>query len=218
MVKFQNDMKELRKVRAVSCRISSLVDLESVATFFEQMHGWVFRGQCKAKWKLKTALERDCPNVTPNQESSAIQYFKELANGLAKNGRSSIDWLARMQHYGTPTRLLDFTKSFDVALYFAFSNPNSNEDHAIWAINLYEFMDRSKELAHRLSDEVYSMISKIHYRGDSEDLEQGIADSCIYIVESVRCICAKLLMQFWKASLVIKKESFRLNCDRIMTG
>lgn len=177
MVKFQNDMKELRKVRAVSCRISSLGDLESVATFFEQMRGWVFRGQCKAKWKLKTSLERDCPNVTLFRERMAIRDFKELAKGLVKHVGSRIDWLACMQHYGTPTRLLDFTKSFDVALYFSFSNPNSGEDHAMWAINLHEFMDRSRTLDHQLSNDVYSLIRKIDYRDDPVVLEQGMADA-----------------------------------------
>ena len=45
-------------------------------------------------------------------------------------------------------------------------------------------MGRSKELAHQLSDEVYSMISKIHYRGNPEDLEQGIADAMhLYCLE-----------------------------------
>lgn len=38
-----------------------------------------------------------------------------------------------MQHYGTPTRLIDFSHSFYVACYFALIN--SRADAAVWAID-----------------------------------------------------------------------------------
>ena len=50
---------------------------------------------------------------------------------------SKLAWLAAMQHYGAPTRLVDFTESFYVALYFAIEAFSGKEktDFAIYAID-----------------------------------------------------------------------------------
>jgi hypothetical protein len=45
-----------------------------------------------------------------------------------------LEWLALMQHYGAPTRLLDFTYSFYVAAFFAIER--ASRDAAIWAVHL----------------------------------------------------------------------------------
>jgi FRG domain len=50
-----------------------------------------------------------------------------------------------MQHYGAPTRLLDWTRSPYVALYFALRE-DSLQDSALWAINLKWLNDRSNAL------------------------------------------------------------------------
>ena len=40
-----------------------------------------------------------------------------------------------MRHYGAPCRLIDFTYSFYVALYFALKKVTSNQTAAVWAVN-----------------------------------------------------------------------------------
>jgi hypothetical protein len=47
-----------------------------------------------------------------------------------------------MQHYGAPTRLLDFTYSFYVAAYFALEE--TEKDCAVWAINMNWVVKQSK--------------------------------------------------------------------------
>ena len=44
-----------------------------------------------------------------------------------------VDWLAIMQHYGTPTRLLDFTRSYYVAAFFGMES--ADDDCAVWALS-----------------------------------------------------------------------------------
>jgi hypothetical protein len=56
-----------------------------------------------------------------------------------------LEWLALMQHYGAPTRLLDWSYSFWVALFFACENahPDASSWPAVWALNSAWLKERS---------------------------------------------------------------------------
>ncbi len=107
---------------------------------------WIFRGQREYEWVLFTKLGRDLRAIDPEHsidwqqvENSAIGYFMDRANGLLKNIPDEHDllaWLSFMQHYGAPTRLLDWSLSPYVALYFAYEQP-SEVDGALYALETY---------------------------------------------------------------------------------
>jgi hypothetical protein len=74
-------------------------------------------------------------------------FQRDAHEHLALPVDSVVDWLALMQHYGTPTRLLDWTRSPHVALHFALGNGQPPQtDVAIWAIDLEWFVQRSMKL------------------------------------------------------------------------
>jgi hypothetical protein len=60
-----------------------------------------------------------------------------------------LEWLALIQHYGGPTRLLDFTKSVFVAAHFAVGTLNQSDEAAIWAIN-WHYMEMN--FAHKRTE------------------------------------------------------------------
>lgn len=90
-----------------------------------------FRGHAKASWELVPAYQR---LKSPPPESVLISRFKQNANLLLeKSLGNSFDWLFVMQHYGVPTRLLDWTESPLAGLYFAVTrHPRSAA--SLWAL------------------------------------------------------------------------------------
>lgn len=104
--------------------------------------GWVFRGHAGASWPLATALERTESADRPADEWRMIDHFRRRASlhlppQLHITDDDVFGWMALMQHYGAPTRLLDVTRSPYVAAFFALEEPvcGDDADAAIWAID-----------------------------------------------------------------------------------
>ena len=133
---------------------------------------WLFRGHTDAEWSLSTSLERAykdyyketeknleqsssevykqfmklvLPRLEYENEIAAIKKYQRLAN--LQEPQYIVEILARMQHYGTPTRLLDVTPSFLLALFFAFDG-YSEKDRAVWAFRKPFFYDTSELAKH----------------------------------------------------------------------
>jgi len=103
---------------------------------------FLFRGQTNSSWGLKTSIERatekylDEYSWTWYFENQIIELFKSRAHQYIQSPPSDqdvIEWLSVIQHYGGPTRLLDFTESFYIAAFFAIDA--ALEDSCVWAIN-----------------------------------------------------------------------------------
>ena len=82
----------------------------------------------------------------PDREFSLIDDFRRHAPALSGKVPTSDDdhlgWLLLMQHHGAPTRLLDWTESVLVALYFAVEQ-SSSEDGELWALFPYALNKQS---------------------------------------------------------------------------
>jgi len=102
---------------------------------------WVFRGQGNEHWPLLPSLERFARCIVDQPgpiERHGLREFQRRAHHYATNlpdDNSALEWLALMRHHGSPTRLLDFTKSPYVAAFFATVDANGNDAAAIWAID-----------------------------------------------------------------------------------
>ncbi|RXI23521.1 MAG: hypothetical protein C7K11_05670, partial [Candidatus Amulumruptor caecigallinarius] len=110
---------------------------------------FIFRGQSDEKWSLSTSLERfvsGCHYDAPLIQKTLIYEAEMLKDFRVKyplfkhaadiNIDSPVECLTLMQHYGCPTRLLDFTHSIFVALFMALDG-NYKCDSVIWAIKKF---------------------------------------------------------------------------------
>lgn len=102
---------------------------------------WLFRGQTDAEWNLTPSVHR---GYSLQQERYLTNEFRVRARSRHYSCPSSDDypgWLALMQHYGLPTRLLDWTYSPLIAAFFSVHPDYSacagvtDRDASIWALD-----------------------------------------------------------------------------------
>ncbi|MBM2832223.1 MAG: hypothetical protein HW414_1275 [Dehalococcoidia bacterium] len=88
--------------------------------------GWVFRGQL-SRYPLRTTLDRACENAGIDADKKSLlerELLRQFCRWYDGQDRELVEsdtlyCFALMQHYGAPTRLLDWTYSPYVAAYFA---------------------------------------------------------------------------------------------------
>lgn len=115
--------------------------------------GWIFRNHKKSTWCLKSSLERALDDFGRDLrealriEGGLLRQFKRQPHHFgvpAPEDDDVMEWFTLMQHYGAPTRLLDWTHSFFVALYFAVEKKAEGEC-AVWALNTKWAHDQVKK-------------------------------------------------------------------------
>ena len=98
--------------------------IESVSDFLNNIKGiknksgytLFYRGHSDKNYELKPSIYRN-ENFIKNEDKIYRETIAKVPYDF--NGKSSIESLALMQHYGVPTRILDLTTNALVALYFA---------------------------------------------------------------------------------------------------
>ena len=112
---------------------------------------WVFRGHSDSSWKLESSLYRLFNDIQPiieefkgtrekfakdAHEKLLIEQFQAHAHlylNVLPDKNNKLEWLSIMQHFGAPTRMLDFTFSPHIASYF--SMESGHGEFAIYALN-----------------------------------------------------------------------------------
>lgn len=135
------------------------IKINTIDELFEQLNKlpnhFIYRGHASAEWLLESSLERVIGRSWSNDsaknfEDYSLLQFKpkfHLYDHENIEPKSKLAWLSIMQHYGVPTRLLDFTESPYIALYFALEtyNPQFQTDLAIFAFDYRAIMKNSIE-------------------------------------------------------------------------
>lgn len=95
-----------------------------------------FRGHSVESWELLSGLGRVCVKNPENLERISYFDYVTRSGSLLPEGNSCWNNIFSMQHHGLPTRLLDWTESFTVALYFALKEAEG--DCCVWMMDPFE--------------------------------------------------------------------------------
>jgi len=96
-----------------------------------------FRGNADLTNRLTPSALRSPNLVKRNRALSLLNDFKrfgELKLQKPPNADEEFKWIQLAQHYGLPTRLLDWTKNAAIALYFA-CDKEPERDGAVFILN-----------------------------------------------------------------------------------
>ena len=128
--------------------INSTEDLHLLS---KRLNSHIFRGQ-REDWPLKPKLLRALesfriePGNYRNRENNMLRKFRSridlYAASITAKPKDLLGEYSLMQHYGAPTRLLDFSKSLYLAAYFAVEDVEHKEDSFIWCINEIIVLDK----------------------------------------------------------------------------
>ena len=150
---------------------------------------FIFRGHASKEWELETLLYREYTRLGPKQQTESLfkkekellREFQRQYNRFGLENRINkydyYEWFSVMQHFGAPTRFLDFSYSFYVALYFASNNisfeKNKTASFAIYAINRVWLEKRYKKF---LPPDINDLYEKYDSFGKSIAIQKEVVN------------------------------------------
>lgn len=170
------------------------IELSSMASLIRTLNSlpnhFIYRGHADAEWKLQSSLERIIgsswseKNVKLFEEFSLNDFRSKFHLYDRENVKpdSKLAWLSIMQHYGVPTRLLDFTESPYVALYFALEMymPQFRKDFSVFALDYKDIQSVAiKYIKQR--DNKFS-VTKEYVQDNQDHIFESIVDRFSYDV------------------------------------
>jgi hypothetical protein len=98
-----------------------------------------FRGHADKAWSLKPSIFRHKDLI--ELERDINRDFKLYSRLYLEQTypKDEFEWLFLMQHYGLPTRLLDWSESALIGLFFAVSEFQDSANGKVWILNPREY-------------------------------------------------------------------------------
>jgi hypothetical protein len=145
----------------------------------------LFRGLSKSKYELTPSLDR-CPSPTwmnslQMVEKDLVQTTQQKFPLIFPDTDYPVIRLAKLQHYGIPTRMMDVTENALVALYFAcLGNQDSDGEVIAFSGNMCSAFNPVANIiadTYRLTGNSIIDTKNYRYRALSQPYSVGLVDS-----------------------------------------
>lgn len=180
-------MASERKIKDITDFINIIEKIKYAYELENPIQGvLLYRGISNTEYKMIPSIFRTFQNRIDNNKYEHKKYINEYemymhfikeAKAFIKNLDDNtnielLEWIVYAQHFGVPTRLLDFTGNPLVALFFACSDSKDN-DGFVWVLNLKNYNNvLAKSLGKRKENTRQDLIFEIL------DFIQGVAKNC----------------------------------------
>jgi hypothetical protein len=99
-----------------------------------------FRGCGKATFRLVPSIYRYRDDLTPHElvalENEMVTMFRQRSGPFYPSAGATLwDYLFLMQHFGAPTRLIDWSENGLIALYFALLDAQRHQENDIYSVS-----------------------------------------------------------------------------------
>ena len=154
-----------------TCQINqssaTLVEIHSVDEFLKYVltasskGKYIYRGHASLSWQLKPSVGRRDDYSIELENALFLQFKMKYWSYTNERPTTDMDMLFLAQHYGLPTRLLDWSYNPLIALYFACCS-NNDEDGCVYMYPLdnAKFLDSDNNAkAPRTIDQIFSLRS-----------------------------------------------------------
>ncbi len=191
--------------REVTSLHQLIAAIDAAHASLESQPWW--RGHSCSNWDLVPKVFRRADFGPKYETNIALKFVQKAQTRHPKcpDPSNRHEWLFLMQHYGLPTRLLDWSESPLIAAYFAVSlSEHEEEDGAIWALNPFlmgKVLAGTQGLSDPRHSRVKTLIDKVFESGDATD------DYAIGVVTSE--VDPRMMMQ--QAAMVVHGSPRPLN-------
>lgn len=124
-------------------QVNNINDFLKIVEQINVNHSLFFRGQLEKYNGFTPTIARDAMYL--NNETNIVYETDEKKSDAFNGLDTPIKKLAKMQHYGIPTRLVDLTTNPLVALYFAVENTEDESSGNIYIFDEESYSTNSKE-------------------------------------------------------------------------
>lgn len=159
----EDSKKRLNEVRVYAAKtLAEFMDIILKIDPVED-HKCVYRGHGNWIYDMVPGIYREQNQNLLKHES---EYLKEIISsnpGYFTNCKSALDFLAVLQHYGFPTRLLDFTENPLVALYMACASDSAENGEVLR-------IDISKDSYKYYDSDTVSLLANLAFFDDDLDV------------------------------------------------
>lgn len=189
-----------------------------VGNSIESGKKFYFRGQADSSWRLKTTYHRSSEGkgiemknylteimYDVNYQVSSFDKPVDLSNSVEFGS-----FLAKLQHHGFPTPLLDWSLSPYIAAYFAFkgvvSSPSSTDSVSVFIMDIGQWMTDLKPINDLLGSESF-LCDFVPYATGNPRMSRQMGVTTITNVSDLQDFIMSKGQYLWKYDMPVSERN-----------